>query len=31
MPTLELVQKLQENNDNLEQLARQALAKWEES
>jgi hypothetical protein len=31
MPTIELVQELQENSDNLEQLARQALAKWEES
>lgn len=31
MPTIELVQKLQENSDNLEQLARQSLAKWEES
>ena len=31
MPTIELVQKLQENSDNLEQLAKQPLAKWEES
>lgn len=31
MPTIELVQKLQENSDNLEQLAKQSLAKWEES